>query len=83
MRRSVSLSLACSAALLLVPAAASGQDAEAPSGPSWFTGTSTGAPIVFDPTTEYEPGVWMDARDGEVHGITVETSDARFGGEWS
>ena len=83
MRRSVSLSLACSAALLLVPAATSGQDAEAPSGPSWFTGTSTGAPIVFDPTTEYEPGVWMDARDGEVHGITVETSDARFGGEWS
>ena len=62
---------------------AAGQDEALPSGPAWFTGTSTGQPIVFEPTLEIEPGVWLDARDGEVHGITVETSDARFGGEWS
>ena len=83
MSKPINLSIACAAALLLVPAATSGQDAATPSGPGWFTGTSTGAPIVFDPTFEYEPGVWMDARDGEVHGITIETDDPRFGGEWS
>lgn len=25
----------------------------------------------------------MDARDGEVHGITIETDDARINGAWS
>ncbi len=62
---------------------AAGQDEALPSGPAWFTGTSTGQPIVFEPTVEFEPGVWMDARDGEVHGIAIETDDPRFGGEWS
>jgi hypothetical protein len=76
--------LAASAALVAVAAlGAAGQDEQVPSGPAWFSGTSTGQPIVFDPITAFEPGVWMDARDGEVHGITIETDDPRFSGEWS
>ena len=61
MKKTISLGVACSAALLLMPAASGGQDSGSAAGPSWFSGTSTGTPIVFDPTIEYEPGVWMDA----------------------
>ena len=83
MRRPIR-ALAAGATLVAVGAVGvAGQDEAAPSGPAWFTGTSTGQPIVFEPAFEIEPGVWMDARNGEVHGITVETSDPRFSGEWS
>ena len=52
-------------------------------GAAWFTGRGTGAPIFFDPEVEVEPGQWFKARGAELHGVTIESTDPRFTGEWS
>ena len=56
MKRPLRVLAAAATMVALGAVGAAGQDEALPSGPAWFTGTSTGQPIVYEFDAAMQPG---------------------------